>query len=91
MLNLVVCSVALVLSDIDRRMDLLTEKRSAGSEHRLICPSHPMPPWFADQVSGQMLDHKLVIRNVIIQSLDQVVAVPPGICSGKIAFVAATL
>src|SRR5262249_41367408 len=81
----------LVLSRIDRRMDLFSQKPKSRAQDRFVKSLRRMKPGPRDQITSKVLGDELVIRNVGIQSANHVIAVMVSIGNWFIILVTAGL
>ena len=86
--NLVVCAIAFVLPDIDRRVDLFTKEWPPGSQDGLICFCLGVETRRRKKVAGNVFSDKIVVGNVGVKRTDQVVSVAPCVGDSEITLVA---
>src|SRR5882762_4615751 len=55
----------------------LAQPQEGRSDYRFIDAILDIDPRFLQQVSGEMLANQLVVRNILIEGADQVIAVEP--------------
>ena len=65
-----------------------TQKPKAGSQNGFVDLVIGIAAWRLNQVAGQVLDQKIIVRNIGIEGANQVIAIPPGIGQFVIEFVA---
>ena len=87
--DLVVCAVTLVLADIDRGVDLLSEEWPAGSKDGFVCLCFGVEAGRSKEVASKVLCDKVVVGNVAVKGPHQVVSIPPRVGDSKIALMSA--
>ena len=73
--DLVVDSPHLLFANVDRRMRSLAEEIKPGPEDRLVEALGRMPARRLEQVSGDLLGHESVVRQVGVERANHIVAV----------------
>ena len=71
----VVESIRLVLAGIDRRVNPFPQMPKSRPQNRLVPTESRMHPRRLQQISRQMLDEELIIRNIGIQRPNDIVAI----------------
>ena len=57
----------------------LAKTIEGGADHRLVEALSLIDALLRQQIAGDVLAHKLVVRHVVVEGADQVVAVAPGV------------
>ncbi len=75
--DLVVGETHLLVERVGRGVAVLHHTKVPQAEHRLVQPELAIDAWLRRQIAGQVLDDEPVIRHVVVEGTNQVVAVPP--------------
>ena len=71
----VVESIGFIFANVDRRMDPFSQEPEARAQYGFVEPSIEMATRRFKQVSGDVLEHELIVGNILVEGANHIVTI----------------